>query len=81
MKIWQRTLLFLAVYVCVLVLPWWLTAVILVGLSIYVPFYVEVVFFGFLFDTLYNATNGHKGLIVATIFILIISFVRTRVRT
>jgi hypothetical protein len=78
MKIWQRILLFVAVYICALVLPWWLTTMLLVALTIFVPTYVEVVFFGFLLDTLYS--NQHVGLIGATIFLILVILVKSRVR-
>jgi hypothetical protein len=61
-----------------LVLPWWLTALMLVGLTIYLPTYFEVIFFGFLLDTLYS--NQHIGLISATIFLIIVLLVKSRVR-
>ena len=78
MKTWQRVLLFVAVYILALVLPWWLTALVLVGLTIYLPTYVEVIFFGFLLDTLYS--NQHIGLFSATIFLIIVLLVKSRVR-
>ena len=78
MKIWQRILLFVLVYICTLVLPWWLTAVLLVALTIYLPTYFEVVFFGFLLDTLYS--NQHIGLVSATIFLILVMIVKSRVR-
>jgi hypothetical protein len=78
MKIWQRTLLFVTVYILVLVLPWWLTVVALVALTIFVPTYVEVVFFGFLLDTLYS--NQHIGLISVTIFLVLVILIKSRVR-
>ena len=78
MKTWQRILLFVAVYILALVLPWWLTALILVALTIYLPTYFEVIFFGFLLDTLYS--NQHIGLIGATIFLIIVLLVKSRVR-
>jgi len=78
MKIWQRLLLFVAVYILALVLPWWLTALALVALTILVSTYVEVIFFGFLLDTLYS--NQHIGLVLATIFLILVMIVRSRVR-
>ena len=79
MKNWQRVLLFFAVWALVLVLPWWLSVLILAGLTIFVPNYVEVLFFGFIFDTIYS--YNHTGLIVATIFLIAFLFVRTKIRT
>lgn len=85
MKIWQRILLFVGVYICVLILPWWLSATILVGLTIYLPLYVEVLFFGFLFDILYatkfSSSFLHFGLLIATFFLLVVMFIKTRIRT
>jgi hypothetical protein len=73
-----RVILFVFVLVVVLVLPWWISVVVLMGLTIYLPFYPEVLFFGFLFDTLYG--RNQTGLISATILLIITMFVRTRIR-
>ena len=85
MKTWQRILLFVSMYICVLVLPWWLTVIVLAGLTIYLHLYLEVVFFGFLFDTLYatkySNTFFHFGLLSATVFLLLVMFVKTKIRT
>ena len=78
MKTWQRILLFVAVYICALVLPWWLTALALIALTIFVPTYVEVIFFGFMLDVLYS--NQHIGLVSATIFLILVMIVKSRVR-
>lgn len=79
MKNWQRVLLFFAMWALVLVLPWWLSVILLVGLTIFVPDYIEVIFFGFIFDTIYS--SSHTGLIVATIFLLAVLFIKPRIRT
>jgi hypothetical protein len=78
-----RVLLFIVMFVLVLMLPWWLSAILLFGLTIYFPFYLEILFFGFLFDTLYSVKLGfpYTGLTIATVFLLITMFVRTRIRT
>lgn len=78
MKIWQRLLLFVVVFIGVSILPWWLSVIVLAGLTVYIRFYFEVIFFGFLFDILYS--NQHVGIISALVFLLIVEFVRTRVR-
>ena len=77
-----RTLLFVLVFILVVVLPWWFSTFILAGLTIYFPFYLEVLFFGFLFDTLYSAEYAfpYTGLTMATVFLLATMFVRTRIR-
>lgn len=79
MKIWQRVLLFAVVWVCVLTLPWWLSAILLSAMTIIVPIYLEALFFGFLFDTLYS--SNHAGLISAMVLLLVVMFARTRIRT
>jgi len=73
-----RIPLFILVFVLVLVLPWWLTSILLIALTIYFPFYAEVLFFGFLFDILYGSKN--YALIIATVFLLATMFVKTRIR-
>ena len=78
MKNWQRILLFVAVYILALVLPWWLTALVLFGLTVYLPTYIEVVFFGFLLDTLYS--GQHIGVISATIFFILVLIIKSRIR-
>ncbi len=72
-------MLFAAVYVCVLTLPWWLSALVLAALTVFVLNYVEVMFFGFLFDTLYS--SRHIGFLAATIFLIVVLFVKSRIRT
>ena len=78
-----RIPLFVLVFILVVVLPWWLSVVILTGLTIYFPTYLEVIFFGFLFDTLYssNYTFPYVGLCIATVFLIVVMFVKTRIRT
>ena len=80
---WVRVILFVLVLIGIVVLPWWLSVVILVGLTIYIPFYPEVLFFGFLFDTLYvsHYTFPYTALTIATMFLIVVMFVRTRIRT
>ena len=78
-----RISLFIIVFIFVLILPWWLSAIILLGLTIYFPFYFEVLFFGFLFDTLYSTRYNFPdiGLSLATATLLAILFIRSFVRT
>ena len=82
-KPYSRTFLFILVFGLILVLPWWLGVIILVGLTLYFPFYPEVLFFGFLFDTLYAGkyTFPFTGLTTATIFLFFIIYIKTRIRT
>lgn len=84
MKIWQRILLFFLVYALVVVLPWYLSVILLIGLTIYIPFYLEVLFFGFLIDTFYSVNYGdffsRTFLIAATIILLGVMFIKTKIR-
>lgn len=77
-----RILIFIAVLILVYLLPWWLSAFIILGLIIYFPFYLEALFFGFLFDTLYSAHFDfpYIGLTIVTTFLLLIMFVKSHVR-
>ena len=78
-----RVLFFIIVLITVVTLPWWLSAILLVGLTIYFPLYIEVLFFGFLFDTLYSAglTFPYTALTIAFIFLMIVFFIKTQIRT
>ncbi len=82
-KPWVRTILFMFVFGCVTMLPWWVSALVVAGLTIYFPYYLEALFFGFLFDTLYAASYRfpYTGLTLAVVFLLLTMFVRTRIRT
>ena len=77
-----RVIAFIFVFILVVILPWWISVVVLIGLTIYFPFYLEVVFFGFLFDALYTIQYSfpYTGLTVATGLLLVSMFVKTRVR-
>ncbi|MES2213217.1 MAG: hypothetical protein V4473_00070 [Patescibacteria group bacterium] len=79
----MRTLLFVTTLICVLVLPWWVSALLLCALTIYFPLYLEVLLFGFLFDTLYASKYAfpYTGLLSATVLLLIVLFFRTKIRT
>lgn len=78
-----RVIVFMLVFASVVVLPWWISIFMLAGLTIYFPLYLEVLFFGFLFDTLYSARYGfpYTALSIAFVFLLLVYFIRTRIRT
>jgi hypothetical protein len=78
-----RTLIDIAAFICLLVLPWYVTAALLAGLTIYFPLYLEALFFGFFFDTLYASRYGfpYIGLLVSLAFLVAVLAVRTRIRT
>jgi hypothetical protein len=77
-----RIVLFFAMYACVVVLPWWLSTWALILLTLYFPLYLEVMFFGFVFDTLYSVDYSfpYRGLTFATIFIILVLAARTQIR-
>ena len=77
-----RISLFFLVFISVTTLPWWISALILIGLTIYFPFYLEGLFFGFLFDTLYSTrlASPYTGLTLATIFLLLTMLAKTQIR-
>lgn len=78
-----RVLAFFVAFICVILLPWWLSAFVLFGLTIYFKTYYEVLFFGFLFDILYSPSFSfpYIGLIVATVFLSAVFVVKTQIRT
>ncbi|MEQ1561566.1 MAG: hypothetical protein ABL899_02495 [Nitrospira sp.] len=82
-KPYVRFLLFILMFVLVVILPWWVSVPILFGLTIYYNFYLEVIFFGFLFDLLYSVkyTFPSIGLSIAMVFLLIMIFIKTQIRT
>ena len=78
-----RAIAFFLALVLIATIPWWLSLVVLIGLTIYFPLYLEVIFFGFLFDTLYSSLHRfpYPALTLATLVLLITMFVRSRIRT
>ena len=78
-----RLLFFIITFTLVVILPWWVSAILLALLTIYFPFYIEVLFFGFLIDTLYSVQNNfpYNALTLAFVFLLVTMFVRTQIRT
>jgi len=77
-----RTIFFFLILILVVILPWWLSTLLLFGLTIYLPFYLEVLFFGFLLDLLYSPSFSfpYIGLTFATVLLLIIMFIKTQIR-
>lgn len=78
-----RGILFVVILGLVLTIPWWLSAIILVGLTIYFDLYLEVLFFGFLIDVLYSAKLAFPYIALGSAFalILLVSFAKTQIRT
>lgn len=80
---YRRLALFILVYLLVVTVPWWLSGIVLLGLTVYLSNYVEVIFFGFLLDTLYASRYPmpFSGLSIATVFLISVILIKTRIRT
>jgi len=74
--------MFAIVLLLVAFLPWWLTLIVLIGLAVYFPMYLEIIFFGFLFDNLYlaSAEFPYRALLLTTIILVVISLLRKHIR-
>ncbi|MCX6702123.1 MAG: hypothetical protein NTX96_02950 [Candidatus Zambryskibacteria bacterium] len=77
-----RILIFILTFILVVMLPWWISILVLAGLTIYFPLYLEVLFFGFLFDALYSVKYNfpYTGLTIALVFLVIVLFIKTRIK-
>ena len=75
-----RILIDALMLIAVLVLPWYISVVLLAAAIIYFSFYIEGICLAFLFDTLYGSGGVPKVLIMATAFLMVVMFVKTRVR-
>ncbi len=75
----KRVIIDVLIFISILTLPWWLYLILLISLTIYFQFYLEVLFFGFLFDTLYG--QNHIGLIISVVFLGLVMFAKERIRT
>ena len=78
-----RVIFFVLTFVAVVVLPWPISAVFLIAETIYFSYYLEVLFFAFLFDTLYSPkfTFPLNPLTIAFVLLVVVSFVKTQIRT
>ncbi len=77
-----RLIIFVAVFLSVVFLPWWLTLAFLLALAFYFPLYLEIIFFGFLFDHLFLASTKfpYMALTLTAVILVIISFIRMNIR-
>jgi len=78
-----RVIFFFITFVVVVTLPWWVSVLALVTLTIYFQTYFEILFFAFLFDVLYSVRYvfPHTALTFALVFLIITMFIKTRIRT
>ena len=81
-KKWIRVVVDVGMGIGVVTLPWYVSAVLLIGLIVYYPLYIEGLFFAFLFDTLYaqRYVFPFTALTITTAFLLVTYFVKTRIR-
>lgn len=79
----KRIFLFILMFVLVAILPWWLSGIFIIMLSVYIPFYPEMIFFGFLIDILFYDKKAlfTPALTISLLVYVIINLVRTRIRT
>jgi hypothetical protein len=82
-KLKIRIPLFIVVAILIVMLPWWLTLALIVFLTVIIPFYFEVLFYGFIIDVVYGVNLSFPliGLTSGAVFLLIVSFVRSQIRT
>lgn len=83
MNIYTRILIFILTLFVVMVSPWWLSAIFIISLIIFIDFFIEAIFFGFLIDALYSTTYGYiyPALFLSVIVLLLVTFVKTQIRT
>lgn len=76
-NVYLRIILFFVVWLFFLVLPWWLTVLALISLTIYFKYYIEVVFFGSLFDIIYfGGESSYYGFFISLVFLGIVSLLK-----
>lgn len=78
----KRVIIDICVFIGALILPWWLSVILIIGCIVYFPVYIEALFIAFLFGTLYATRYEfpQTALLVTTAFLLVTMFVRTRIR-
>ena len=81
--VYIRALIFVGVLIVILSFPWWVSLPVCLALVIYFPLYGEVLFFGFLFDTLYWAGSSfpYPTLTVTFLILIIVHFIKSQLRT
>jgi hypothetical protein len=77
-----RLLLFVAVFLSIVFLPWWLSLLVMVSLAYYFPLYIEIIFFGFIFDSLFLASYKfpYVSLIATAVILVLIISIRKHIR-
>lgn len=78
-----RTFLFVLMLFLIGFSPWWIYGLFLLILNIYIPYYYELIFFGFLIDLLYsdNVLVVSPVLAISIIVFTLTNIVRSKIRT
>lgn len=77
-----RLLLFVTVFLSIIFLPWWLSLLVMVALAFYFPLYIEIIFFGFIFDSLFLSSYKfpYASLIATAVILVLILSIRRHIR-
>lgn len=78
-----RVLLFIATLAIVVIVPWWISMPLLVAFGIYFPLYIEIMFFGLLFDSLYSSGFRFPFPFLTASFVLLVAsvMIKSRIRS
>jgi hypothetical protein len=78
----KRSIIDFLVFISILVLPWYISIIIVLGLIIYFNFYLESLFFAFMFDSIYlgHFDFPYTFVSICSIVLLVSVFIKTRIR-
>ncbi|MFZ2569706.1 MAG: hypothetical protein WAX44_03815 [Minisyncoccia bacterium] len=78
-----RVLVSLLTFFVVITFPWWFSVILVSILTMYFKDYYEIIFFGFTLDMLYssNFSLTYSFGLYATVFLIMISFIKKYIRT
>ncbi len=78
-----RIALFFVTIGSIILLPWWFYVALLLAQVLYIRNYFEIIFFGFFIDMLYSTKYPfpYIGVLVSTIILISLMFIRTKIRT
>ncbi len=82
-KISIRIALFVSTMVLTVVMPWWVFIPLIAIETIYIKDYFEAIFFGFFIDILYSVQYPfpYIAMMSATGFVLVVMYIKTKIRT
>ena len=78
----QRVYVDIATCIVVLIFPWYISMIVVIGLVFFFPIYIEGLFFAFLFDTLYaqRIAFPYVFLLSTVVLLLIVYVLKTQIR-